>query len=283
MNKTRELGRRLELPRALWAALVLLAPPRAFASESIYAGETVKTRAEYEGRVTAAEHPFTFLVDPSTPSAGVFEAGYAIGLGSGVSADRPIPVVLQNQGVSNAFSLGYGVTGWLEPVVNLDVTVNTTTQQTTLNGFAGAKFQLTHPDSPWRAAVLAGGLREGWSNAWGAWMRASGSFSTGPFLAEANAYVEHVFAPGRDAVDYMGMLGVSYRVVPFLRVGAEYVGQDLEGLVDPEAEGGARMGLGPDLALDIDHGRFQVVVAALFGLNAISPTAVVRAGLVGSF
>jgi len=43
------------------------------------------------------------------------------------------------------------------------------------------------------------------------------------------------------------------------------------------------MGLGPDVALDVDDGRFQIVVAALFGLNAASPTAIVSAGVLARF
>jgi len=43
------------------------------------------------------------------------------------------------------------------------------------------------------------------------------------------------------------------------------------------------MGAGPDVAFDLDQGRYQIVVTGLFGLNSISPSAVVRAGLLGSF
>lgn len=267
------------------ASLLLLAfGAEASESVSVYPEETVtRTQTDLEGRVTAEERPFAFLVDPSTPTQGVFAVGYDVGMGSGISADRPIPVVLQNQGVASNFSAGYGATSWLEPMVNVNVNSNLQNNTTTADTVLGLKFQLTNPDSRWRAAVLGGALREGQSGSYGTWVRATGSFSTGPLLVEANAYAEHIFAAGRDALDYIGMLGADYRVLPFMRVGAEYVGQDLEEMFDAGAEGGARMGLGPDIALDLDRGRFQFVVAALFGLNSISPAAIVRAGLLGSF
>lgn len=72
------------------AAALLLCATGATASdsESIYTSESVtRTRPELGDRVTAEELPFTFLVDPSTPSAGVFALGYNVGLGLGISAD----------------------------------------------------------------------------------------------------------------------------------------------------------------------------------------------------
>jgi len=266
------------------SAALLFAAGVASADESIYPAESVtRTRADLAGKVTAEERPFAFLVDPSTPSAGVFAVGYTLGMGSGISADRPIPVVMQNQGVSNEVSVGYGVTSWFEPYLSANIVADTSSNTTYLNGIAGLKFQLTNPDSPWRVALLGGALREGASADWGAWFRATGSFSAGPLLIEANAYIEHIFAPDRDALDYIGALGASYRIIPGLRVGAEYVGQDLEEMFTSGVEGGARMGLGPNIAVDLDHNRYQITVAALFGLNAVSPTAIVRAGLLASF
>jgi hypothetical protein len=270
------------------AALLLL-----FSSATARAADDAGTSSETElhvngddGRaITAEERPFTFLVDPSTPGAGVYAFGYSLGLGSGVSADRPIPVVFQNAGVTNRFSLGYGLTKWCEPFIDLNLAVNGSgaNATTTLSELVGAKFQLTDPASPWRIAVLGGLLREGISQSWGSWVRATGSVSVGPLLLEANGYLERVFAAGRDGADFIGMLGGSYKITPALRVGAEYVGQDLEEAFDAGAEGGARMSIGPDIAIDVDHGRFQITVATLFGVTAASSTAIVQAGLLGSF
>jgi hypothetical protein len=68
-----------------------------------------------------------------------------------------------------------------------------------------------------------------------------------------------------------------------LRLGVEYVGQDLEELAGGEAEGGARHAARPSAALSLDHGQYQVSIASAFGLNARSPPALLRAGLTVAF
>ena len=64
----------------------------------------------------------------------------------------------------------------------------------------------------------------------------------------------------RDALDVITSVGVSRRVARPLRVGLEAVGEDLEGLFDPnEAEGGAKLLLGPTLAV-APTAHWQVLV-----------------------
>jgi hypothetical protein len=232
-------------------------------------------------RLTAEQRPFVFLEDPSTPSARVWAFRYGLSLGSRGAALRPVPIGQPSDGAINQFSLGYGMTDWLEPVV--DLVASDTNGNIAASERVGAKFQLTSPDSRWRAAVLAGGLHEGTDGASVAWMQASGSYTAGHVLFEANAYLEHVFASGRDSLDYIAMLGGSYMVTPWIRAGAEYVGQDLEEALDPGAEGGARMGFGPDLAFSFAGNRFQFVIAALLGLTRISPAAIMSASVLANY
>jgi hypothetical protein len=243
--------------------------------------EGVRKIAEPESPAVFEQRPFAFVVDPSTPAAGTVAMGYTVGVGSGISANRPIPVILQAAGLSNHLSVGYGVTGWLEPMA--EVMAVSSNGSTVTSATLGVKFQLTAPDSPWRAAVLTGALREGASGANGVWLRASGSWGAGPVLVEANGYAERVFLPGRDSLDYAVMGGASYRLLGWLRLGAEYVGQDLEEMGVGGAEGGARQAVGPNLALDLDRGRYQIVATTLFGVGTQSPAAVVRVGLLGSY
>ena len=237
--------------------------------------------ADVEAQPSFHQGPFAFVVDPSTPARGTLVLAYTLGMGSGVSADRPIPVVLQAAGVSNRFTLGYGLTSWLEPIAEL--TVTSSSGSTVASALAGVKMQLTAPGSPWRAAVLAGALREGASGAGGVWIRAAGSWTAGPLLAELNGYGERVFAAGRDPLDYAVMAGLSWRLLDWVRAGAEYIGQDLEELGGDGAEGGARQAVGPNLAVDLDGGQYQLVGSALLGVGARSPTSVVRIGLLASF
>jgi hypothetical protein len=243
--------------------------------------DTEGVTTEYQGQPSIEHRPFAFTVDPSTPARGTVSLGYTVGMGSGVSADRPIPVVLQSAGLSNQLSLGYGATNWLSPVAEL--TVVSSNGSNTASGTLGMKFQLTSPDAPLRAALMGGALREGTSGSYGTWLRAAGSWESGRLLVEMNGYAESVFATGRDALDYAITAGTSWHLLDWLRAGAEYVGQDLEEMGTSGAEGGARQALGPSVAVSLEHGRYQIVGATLFGLGAQSPTAIVRVGVLGTY
>jgi hypothetical protein len=67
-----------------------------------------------------------------------------------------------------------------------------------------------------------------------------------------NMLFEKPFSPTRDDIDLVLTLGWSYSVSTAIRVGIEGVGQDLEGFWEEnEAEGGARLFVGPTLAAAI--------------------------------
>jgi hypothetical protein len=71
----------------------------------------------------------------------------------------------------------------------------------------------------------------------------------------------HYFAPGRDPLDVFISTGVLVRVVPVLHLGVEYVGEELEALVEPEefdvGEGGRHF-VGPTAALVVGGGRVRI-------------------------
>ncbi len=142
--------------------------------------------------------------------------------------------------------------------------------------------------------VSAGYLREAWqgpvydddTNTWkpgkpygdsGAWgqIAFSQDFINRIRLA-ATVHVEHIFADGRDPLDVMVEAGVSARIVAGFRLGAEYVGQDLEESIDPGAEGGPRHFIGPIASLQLLRDRLTLVGGPSFGLNVRSPEALGR-------
>jgi hypothetical protein len=87
-------------------------------------------------------------------------------------------------------------------------------------------------------------------------------------VAAANLLIEHPFGnrarqDRRDPVDVIMTLGLSHVATGALRLGLEAVAEDLEGLVESdEAEGGARLMLGPSLGLAPPGARWGVVVVA---------------------
>ena len=89
---------------------------------------------------------------------------------------------------------------------------------------------------------------------------------------------QHMFADGRDPLDVMVDLGASVRVAGDFRLGAEYVGQDLEESFDPGAERGARHFLGPTASMQFWTRRITIIGGPAVGLSAASPDFVARVG-----
>jgi hypothetical protein len=246
--------------------------------------QELREAAQAAGRVTLQERPFGFLSDPSTPSAGVGTLAYSFGLGSGIAADRPIPVNLVASNGSHSFTLAYGLTHRLAPFASATVsesTGSTATIDSTVS--AGVTYQVTRPGAPLRVSISGAGVHEGTTSASGLSAVAAASLEQGPLRVAANVRADRMFAANRDAVDVITMLGASYRLATALRVGAEYVGQDLEEMLGDDAEGGARHALGPNVALDLDGGRYQIVLASAFGLTPKSPRALARVALALAF
>jgi hypothetical protein len=154
---------------------------------------------------------------------------------------------------------------------------------------AGMRFQLLPPS--WdRAHLVAsvGYVREAWqgpvyNDAAGKWLPGSPGGANGAWLQvafsgdvqrlklAATVHGEHVFADARDGLDLMLELGASYRVAGALRVGVEYVGQDLEEAVTTAAEGGARHFVGPVGSLQLLGDRLTIVAGPAAGLSSTSP------------
>ena len=79
---------------------------------------------------------------------------------------------------------------------------------------------------------------------------------------DGNALFEKPYSTGRDAVDLITTVGVSRRLLPAFHAGVELIGEDLEGFwEEEEAEGGARVLIGPSFRIAPPQGRWQVSVA----------------------
>jgi len=263
----------------LVAMLVLTSGGATRASE-----EEVSLHQEEAGRVTRQERPFVFLTDPSTPSARVLTMGYQFGLGSGISADRPLPVNMATANGSHTVGLSYGITSRLAPFSNVtfaEATPGSGKFSTNVQG--GIEYQFTRPSAPLRFSLIAAGVHEGASGANGFSALFAASYDVGALKFGGNVRADKMFAEDRDEVDLFALVGVSYRVTDAIRLGAEYVGQDLEDAFTEDAEGGARHAIGPTVAFDLEGGRYQITVGSGFGLTSKSPTALVRAGLAMNF
>ena len=83
----------------------------------------------------------------------------------------------------------------------------------------------------------------------------------------ANLRLAHYFGGGRDPVDVFVTAGALVRATPWLRVGAEYVGEELEGAGSVERDDavGGRHYVGPTAVLSLrSHVRLNVTSGAVF-------------------
>jgi hypothetical protein len=79
---------------------------------------------------------------------------------------------------------------------------------------------------------------------------------------DGNALFEKPFAVGRDSVDLITSFGIARRLLPALYAGIELIGEDLEGFWEvEEAEGGARVLVGPSIRIAPAGKRWQVNTA----------------------
>jgi len=152
-----------------------------------------------------------------------------------------------------------------------------------VGALAGARLSIL--PSAWtstHAVVSAGYLRE-LSSASGAWARVTASQDFGRLRVASMVHAEHVFAAKRDGVDVMVSAGANVRVVDTLRLGAEYVAQDIEGAFDAEEVEGMRHFACGTATIALLRERLTLGVGPAFGLSPNAPRVLGRAQVGWSF
>ncbi len=226
------------------------------------------------------ERPFLYLVDPTLPRPMHLIASYAAGYSSTDAATRPLAATANRSGLVNELRVEGGlherfapfVTGLLAPPRAGETGARTALQ-------AGARVLVTDPASRgFRLALSAAYMRD-FKSASGVFGRATASYDIGGLRLASMVHAEKVFTSARDPIDLYAVAGASYRVLDSLRVGAEYVAQDIEGAWDPnEAEGGIRHFAGADLSWSYDK-KLLVTAGPAFGLGAPAPALLGRASI----
>jgi hypothetical protein len=132
------------------------------------------------------------------------------------------------------------------------------------------------------AVVSAGYLRE-LSSSSGAWARVAASQDFGRLRLASMVHAEHIFAAQRDGVDVMVSAGANVRVADTLRLGAEYVAQDIEGAFDAEEVEGMRHFACGTASVALLQERLTLGVGPAFGLSPNAPRVLGRAQVGWSF
>lgn len=131
--------------------------------------------------------------------------------------------------------------------------------------------------------VVSGGfLRELQGNN-GTWGRVSLGQDVGLARLALAVHGEKMFAAGRDSLDVMVTAGATMRVSDTVRAGVEYVGQDLEGTLGVESEGGARHIVGPVVSAALWSQKVSLVGGPAVALGDAQPRVLARVGAACQF
>lgn len=106
------------------------------------------------------------------------------------------------------------------------------------------------------------GVRRDYSDVKSLLSRITFSYEMSQWKFCGNLLFEKAFDSNRDKIDFISSLGIHYRIFETFYGGIEAVGEDLEGFWDEEeAEGGAKMLIGPSLSLTPKKSRLSFAVS----------------------
>jgi hypothetical protein len=210
------------------------------------------------------EQPFLYMNDTHGPAPRQLLGSYGLAYSSSPGAIRPVPGHFDQEGVVHLLALEagivprlqlFGTTMVAQAIGHSDVGAVAVT--------GGARVLLTSPRAEhFRLMADVAFLRE-FGAEFGIAAQLTASSDLGRVRLAASLHAEHIFADHRDPIDLYAVVGASVRLHRLVRVGAEYVVEDLEAAFDPEeAELGARHYLGPDVALSLVRDHLLVTVGA---------------------
>jgi len=199
-------------------------------------------------RALADERPFVYALDPVGPQQGEVEANYALTVGSSQSgAIRFVDPTLGN-GTGVVQQVG-AQAGLIDQIAIGAFGLMSTAPGATSLGTGGGYVHVTAiAPSPERdrggtLGFTLYGVRE-FEGVFAMSLFLNGGYTIRGLTIAGNAQFERRFTSRADGIDLLARLGVTYDVLrgreSALRVGVEYVGQDLEdAFEEEEAEGGA--------------------------------------------
>lgn len=224
--------------------------------------------------------PWLLAADPTAPPQGHAVTSLAVGYAP-LDRDAARPFAADIAHVGAVFTVGaeVGLLRFLS--LRADGSFAGQGDVVSAGAMISANVYPLDPAGPVQVAVSAGYLRElGGDN--GVFGRLAVAGDIGRARLILTALGEHVFAPTgpaappRDSVDVVITAGVTYAVTSALRLGVEYVAQDLEGIWDDEeAEGGVRHFVGPVASFALAR-QVQLTAGPAFGLSPGAPSVLGR-------
>jgi hypothetical protein len=256
------------------------APTAAPAPSADRTTETDSNATKSPESPSSVERTFSFVPSPSLPAPGQVAGGYAASYASTEAAARPLAALSSRGGFVSALDaeLGLHQRFSLAGAVLLAPPAQGETQGRAA-GRIGLRAALVDPEArPFRLTALAGYSRD-FSGVSLPFVELTSSLDVDRVRFGGLAHAERAIAADRDAVDFYAAAGVSVKTVDALRLGAEYVGQELEAAWQPdEAEGGIRHFAGLTAAVT-PTARLFIVGGPAMGLSRASPRVLGRVAL----
>ncbi len=185
--------------------------------------------------------PFLFTINALNPESRSWSVNYSGGYGE--HTVTPLGYDGVDQNISVKGYLGAKVTMLVSTGIGLGSNgeVKSLQQAEFLRDFIGGNTPM---------GVRIGGslgFRREFNSDKVALARLTGAYDNLNWRVGANVRFEKAFATGRDGIDLISSVGVHRKITNQLFGGFEAVGQDLEGFWSDDAEGGARLLVGPSL------------------------------------
>jgi hypothetical protein len=221
---------------------------------AVFAGITVTPASVLAQSAASVDHPFLFSV--ATPATGQRQASVYVDTGAG---ERAFDLVQGDEPEQRI-----GVQASLSSRLTLLARLGVASDGSGVRASQQGEVLYSVLQSPSRQASLAIGLgvrheAQGINVLLG---RVAAGRSVDAWRFDGNALFEKPYATGRDAVDLITTFGVARQVRPALAIGVELIGEDLEGFwEEDEAEGGARVLIGPSIRVAPPSARWQIGIA----------------------
>jgi hypothetical protein len=202
-----------------------------------------------------APQPFMFSVNTLTASAPVWSVNYASSYGEraagpfgydGMDHQLAIKGYLGNRFTFYAnTALGFARNG----------SINSSQQAEVLHDFVGGR------QTQGARFGLGVGVNRDFTNVGAVFSRVTASFDAAAWRLGGNLKFEKAFDKARDGIDLVTSVGVQHRISGPFFAGLEAVGEDLEGFWEAdEAEGGAKLLVGPSINMTPNNSRFSFSV-----------------------
>jgi hypothetical protein len=199
--------------------------------------------------------PFLFSVATTSPATKNWTVSYDSAVGSATNTASTDDGLEQLLGVQGRVGHGFTLLG--------QVGMGTSGVAASQSTYEGEVLKDLWRGSGGGCVAVGLGARHEWDHTSTLLGRISVSQSIGRAMFVGNVRFEHALTAGRDDIDVITSLGWAQRVTRAVGVGAEAVGEDLEGFWEKgEAEGGARVFVGPAIHVAPPGAKFQLSLLA---------------------